>query len=233
MKKIYACVVPGLAAFALMPQMMRAQNLTLDDFSTAPGKVTATSGTHTTALAGSGIIGGTRYISIVYNKNGSPFGQSSTLQVRPSTSTKVPSALIWSNGYDASPEIQVYYGPNTLADPPLNLDLTAYNRFRLNFQGLATSLVLAALVDYGPDANIYADEFCTLPASNTPFTVDIPFSKLTPTAGTTIPWNAIGALLIELTEGSSPLNSPNLAITGYSAIPASEAPGTILCGPTT
>jgi hypothetical protein len=37
---------------------------------------------------------------------------------------------------------------------------------------------------------------------------------------------------MELTEGVSPLNSPNLAITGFSAIPASDAQGTITCGAT-
>ena len=96
----------------------------------------------------------------------------------PSIKAKNPSARIWSNGYDAIPEMQAR---------------------------------------------------SALCPSNTPFTVDIPFTAFAPTPGTTIPWNAIGALLLDRTEGTSPLNSPNLAITGHSAIPASDAPGTIPC----
>jgi hypothetical protein len=123
------------AAMAWMPQTTRAQDLTLDDFSTGPGKLEATSGSHTVSQTGTGIVGGTRNISLVYGKKDkSEFGQESTLQVRPSTSKNVPSALIWSNGFDATPGIELeYFGLNQ--DTPLNLNLTNYDRFRVGFQG--------------------------------------------------------------------------------------------------
>ncbi|MGC9945263.1 MAG: hypothetical protein ABSF64_02605 [Bryobacteraceae bacterium] len=221
------------AAMALMPHTLRAQDLTLDDFSTGAGKLTATSGSHTATQTGAGIVVGTRYISIVYGPGGSEFGQESILQVRPSTTKKVPSALIWSNGFDASPLIQLYWGPANYGDTPLNLNLSPpYDRFRVSFQGLSTNIVLSASVWYGANTNMYAAESCGLLASNAPFTVDIPFTTFTTTEGP-IPWNAIGGLLLEFSEGSSPLNSPNLAITGFSAIPASDPAGTVTCPPPT
>jgi hypothetical protein len=162
-------------------------------------------------------------------KDKSEFGQESTLQVRPSTSKNVPSALIWSNGFDATPGIELeYFGLNQ--DTPLNLNLTNYDRFRVGFQGISTGIVLTAEVWYGGDFNTYGIESCGLPASDSPFTVDLPFSTFAP--GTTpITWSALDGLFMELTEGTSALNSPNLAITGYSAILATDPAGTITCGP--
>jgi len=218
-------------AMAWMPQTMRAQNLVLDNFQTGAGKVQAVSGSQGVNQTGAGIVGGTRGISIVYNPAApSVFGQLSTLQVRPSADPKtVPPALIWSNGFGVVPGIEVeYFGLND--DTPLNLDLTDYDRFRLSFDGTSTGVVLTAEVWYGGDFNLYGAESCGLPASNHPFTLDIPFSAFAPGLAP-ITWSSLDGLFFELTEGTSPLNSPNLAITGFYAIPATDPAGTITCGP--
>jgi hypothetical protein len=203
----------------------------LDNFQTGAGKIAATSGTQSVTQPGSGIVGGGRNISIVYNPGAfSQFGQPSTLQVRPST-TKVPSALIWSNGFDARPLIEVAYaGPND--DTPLGLNLTNYDRLRFSFEGLSTGVVLDAAVWYGGSFQYDAALPCALTASNSSFTVDLPFSAFTPEQLVPITWSDLDGLTIEITEATSPLNSPNLAITGFYALPATDPAGTVTC-PTT
>jgi hypothetical protein len=224
-------------AMALMPQTMRAQEnpLVLDNFQTGAGKIAATSGTQSVTQPGAGIVGGGRYISIVYDPGASSqFGQPSTLQVRPSADPKVlPPALIWSNGFDATPLIEVEYaGPNN--DTPLGLNLTNYDRFRFSFEGLSTGVVLVAGVWYGGSFQYDASLPCALTASSNSFTVDLPFSAFTPEQLVPITWSDLDQLTIEITEGTSPLNSPNLAITGFYALPATDPAGTITCGtPTT
>jgi hypothetical protein len=73
---------------------------------------------------------------------------------------------------------------------------------------------------------------CALTASNSSFTVDLPFSAFTPEQLAPITWSDLDGLTIEITEGTSPLNSPNLAITGFYALPATDPAGTVTC-PTT
>jgi hypothetical protein len=227
----------SLAAVAMtsMPHSMRAEEnpLVLDNFQTGAGKVAATSGSQTVNQTGSEIVGGTRTISIVYGPAApSVFGQPSTAQVRPSADPKVvPPALIWSNGFDVVPGIELeYFGLNQ--DTPLNLNLTDYDRFRVNFEGLSTSIVLTTEVWYGGDFQFYGWESCGLSACNSPFTVDIPFSAFAPGLSP-ITWSTLDGLFMELTEGSSPLNSPNVAITGFYALPASDPAGTVACVPPT
>jgi hypothetical protein len=211
---------------ALMPQTMRAQEnpLVLDNFQTGAGKIQATSGTQSVTQTGSGIVGGGRSISIVYNPAApSQFGQPSTLQVRPSADPKVlPPALIWSNGFDAVPGIEVEYAGQN-ADTPLGLNLTNYDRFRLSFEGLSGSIVLTAEVWYGGSFNFYGYQSCGLPASNIPFTVDIPFSAFNPGLSP-ITWSDLDGLFFELTEGASPLNSPNSGDHGFLR-PSGPGPG--------
>jgi hypothetical protein len=169
----------------------------------------------------------------VYNPGAtSQFGQPSTLQVRPSADPKaLPPALIWSNGFDANALIEVEYaGPND--DTPLGLNLTNCDRLRFSFEGLSTGVVLNTLVWYGGSFQYYAALPCALTASNSAFTVDLPFPAFT--AGLSpITWSNLDGITYELTEGTSPLNPPNLAITGFYALPATDPAGTVTCGPPT
>ena len=220
-------------AMACMPQTMRAQEgsdpWVLDDFSTGAGKLEATSGEHTLNQTGADIIGGTRSITILYGKKDkSAFGQESVFQVRPSTSENAPSALIWSNGFDATPEFVVEYPSN---DTPLNLNVTSYDRFRLSFEGLSTGVELLFEVWYGGSFQYFGPLSCPLTASNSSFTVDLPFSAFTPGL-VPITWNSLDQLTLQFSEGTSPLNSPNLAITGFSALMSTDPAGTVTC-PTT
>lgn len=220
-------------AMALIPQTMRAQEgsdpWVLDDFSTGAGKVEATSGEHTVNQTGADIIGGTRSITILYGKKDkSAFGQESVLQVRPGTSENAPSALIWSNGFDATPLAYVGY-PSDDTDTPLNLNVTSYDRFRLSFEGLSTGVEFLFEVWYGGSFQYYGPLSCPLTASSSPFTVDLPFSAFTPGLAP-ITWNSLDGIAIQFSEGTNTLDSPNLAITGFSALMSTDPAGTVTCG---
>jgi hypothetical protein len=69
------------------------------------------------------------------------------VQVRPSSATGVPSALLLTNGYSAFPRVDLSYGPaGTTTIPPLNLNMTLYQGFSLNFAGLSNQLEFIMLV---------------------------------------------------------------------------------------
>ena len=224
----------ALVALAWMPQTMRAQEnpYVFDTFQTGGGKLQTTSGNQSVIQPGSGIIGGARTLTINYAASTDEFGQPSTVQVRPSADPKVvPPAMIWSNGFDTTPEFYVeYFGLNS--DTPLGLNLTNYDRLRVGFQGLSTNVVLVAEVWYGGSFQYYGFQTCGLTASTRAFTVDLPVSAFTP--GTIpITWSNLDGLLLLFSEGSSPLSSPNMAITGFSALlPTPLDPPTVTC-PTT
>jgi hypothetical protein len=121
-------------AIALLPQAMRAQvdPPTLDNFSTGAGKASATSGTKTVTMTGSGIYGGSRSVSVVFDKGyrANAFGQPAQAQVRPeATGAATPSGLLVSEGYDVDAVIQLAY--EGAASESLNLDMAPYNRFRV------------------------------------------------------------------------------------------------------
>jgi hypothetical protein len=210
-------------AMAWMPQTMGAQtpppaNGVLDNFATGGGKVAATSGIQTVTKTGSGIFGGSRYIQLSVN-TADPYQQPVQVQVRPSNSASDPSSLLWSIGYGATPRIDLEYGNPPSA--PLNLNLTGYDRLRVNFGGLTGPL----------NFNIEAYDIngvggicgLNLVASGgngeaNAFTVDFPFSlfAVATLGGGTIDWGNIEFFDIIFQGGS------NLAITKFLAIPTTS-----------
>lgn len=112
----------------------------IDNFETGavrmPGSVTQTTNTTQT---GEGIYGGNRAIEMVPDWFGTnTFAQPAQVQVRPSGTAGVPSALLLSNGYSAFPAVIVEYGQTT----SLNLNMLPYNQFQLSFVGLSGTLDL-------------------------------------------------------------------------------------------
>jgi hypothetical protein len=220
-------------AMALMPQTMQAQNLIIDNFATGGGKVAATTGVQTVTQTGTGIYGGFRQITLtVQNGLGvstDPYQQPVQAQVRPSNSASDPSSLLWSQGYGAVGRIDLEYGnpPAT----PLNLNLTGYDRLRIDFSGLTDSL----------NFNIEAYDtngvggLCGLNLSASgsngearAFTVDFPLSLFSvTTSGGTIDWSNIDLIDI-IFQGAS-----NLAISEFLAIPNGSTikPAPFSCAP--
>jgi hypothetical protein len=215
----------ALVGLALTPLTMRAQDLSLDNFATGAGKISATTGTHTATQTGDGIVGGSRTIRLGIDSNGNEFQQPVQVQVLPSTATSVPSAFLWDVGYGALPRIDLVYGYTT----SLGLTLTAYNRFRLSFNGLSVPLNFNIVA--WQSNNVASENGCDLSYVQQPFTVDIFLAGFNNT-GAPVMWENIETIDIVF-QGASITGSPNLAITGFSALPASAPPATFTCGATT
>jgi len=221
-------------AMALMPQTMQAQNLIIDNFATGGGKVAATTGVQTVTQTGTGIYGGFRQITLtVQNGLGvstDPYQQPVQAQVRPSNSASDPSALLWSVGYGATSRIDLYYSGSSTTEN-LNLNLTGYDRLRVDFSGLTGPLNFNIAVtdingiggicglNLGPSG--YNSDAAKL-------TVDFPLSLFSvTTSGGTIDWSNIDLIDI-IFQGAS-----NLAISEFLAIPNGSTikPAPFSCAP--
>jgi hypothetical protein len=240
MKNIYSIALVA-SAMALMPHTMRAQqtpplppdNWIFDNFTTAAGKVPAVTGVHNLTMPATGtsseIIGGSRYISLDAASN--PYLQPILVQVRPSASTTDPSSFLWSLGYGASARIDLIYGTSS---GPMNLDLTGYDRLRVDFGGLTGPLNFNIVVEQGSNDNIAGACSINLGASGAnseaaPFTVDFPLSAFTANSGGPVQWSDIIAIDLVFQGGS------DLAITKFLAIPiaSTEPMSQNVCGATT
>jgi len=209
-------------AMACLQQVARAQDLVLDDFSTGAGKLgPISSGSRTGTQVGSGIIGGTRWANLDIGKaSANEFRQPSDVQFLPSTTPNVPSAMVWTAGYKSNARIEVGYG-NDANIAPLNLNLTPYDRLRVNFDGLTQVLNFNVEAWYGPNGTTVADLGCNLLPSG-PFTLDLPLAAFK--SASPLDWSNIAGFYL-IFQGDS-----SLAITGFSAIPASDPPGSVVCG---
>jgi hypothetical protein len=216
-----------------LPQTMRAQSLLLDNFATGAVRMEGTTTVTSTTQTGTGIYGGNRLIQITPNWFGTnEFLQPVQVQVRPSSvsASGVPSALLLTNGYSAFPRVDLFYGPSgsTTTVPPLNLNMTLYQGFSLNFAGLSNQLEFIILVF---DVNgAYDVVECTL-ASNPSlkeFTLNVPTANFTGSAD----WSNIKTIAVSFLAANI-YGTPNLAITRFSATSTPPA-GALTCGsPTT
>jgi hypothetical protein len=240
MRKIYAIALVALA-IATVPQAMRAQqipppppdNWILDNFAIGAGGVSSVSSVKSVTLPStpndSDLIGGSRSIALSVSGASNPYQQPVQVQVRPSASASDPSSLLWTVGYGAIARIDLYYGGQTA---PLNLDLTSYDRLRVNFSGLIGPLNFNIAVVQGSNGNIGADCGINLGASGynadvTAFTVDFPLSNFGANAGGPVQWSDI-TLIDIIFQGAS-----NLAITRFLGIPigSTEPAATYTCVP--
>jgi len=239
MKNTYSTALVALA-MAWMPQAMRAQqtpppppdNWILDNFEIGAGGMYALSGVKTVTLPAtpntdSDLIGGSRYI--ILNAAGNPYNQPVEVEVRPSASTSVPSSLVWSVGFAAVGRIDLVYG---VSPATMNLNLTGYDRLRINFGGLSSGLNLNIVAEQGGNGNTAAGCSINIPPSsgNNPlpaaFTVDFPLTNFTSNSGGPVDWSEIPVIDIVLQGG------PNLSITKFLAIPigSTEPAATFTCG---
>jgi hypothetical protein len=208
---------------ALAPHVTQAQDLSLDNFKTGPGRIgPMTSGNKTASQTGAGIIGGTRTTELSFSGL-NEFVQPASVQFRPSSKPGVPPAMVWSVGYKAYPRIDLTYGSSTT---PLGLNLSGYDRLRVSFDGLQQLLNFNVTVF---DSSYIAGSIgCNIYFINdSPLTVDFRFADISRGDGGQINWAAIEILDFVFQGGN--LGSPNLAVTSIMAIPASDPPGTVTC----
>ena len=107
----------------------------------------------------------------------------------------------------------------------LNLDLTSYDRLRINFDGMFPDLNFNILVfdEYGTWAQGGCNISYFIAGS---FKVDFPLNKFA--RHDVVDWTHIHNIDV-IFQAANPLGSPNLALTAFSAIPSSDPAGTISC----
>jgi hypothetical protein len=215
-------------AITLTPQTTLAQGLSIDNFATGAVKMEGTTTVTSAPQTGTGILGGNRLIQITPNWFGTNvFLQPVQVQVRPGSSTAdVPSALLLSNGYNAFPRVDLFYGPTgiTPTSAPLNLNMTLYQGFGLSFAGLSNGLEVILTVW---DVNgVYADVACVLTSSPNvkAFALNAPTANFTGS----VDWSNIKTVALSFLAGNI-YGTPNVAITEFSttSIPAA---GALSCG---
>jgi hypothetical protein len=222
----------AMVATTVTPRTMRAQGLSLDNFETGAVKMEGTTAITSTTQTGTGIYGGHRLIQITPNWFGTnTFLQPFQVQVRKGSSESgVPSAVLLSNGYTAFPRVDLFYGPtgSTPTTPSLNLSMTPYQGFSLNFAGLSNQLDFIVTVWDVNGAN--ANVACGV-ASNpslSAFTLNVPIANFSGS----VDWSNIKTLSLSFLAANL-YGTPNLAITQFSAT-ATPAEGALTCGtPTT
>jgi hypothetical protein len=239
--RILAAAMLGVAlapsaiwAQEVCPGSAKATTCTIDNFTSGYGLVKPiTSGSETVNQpatgSGSGIVGGTRSITLTSSSGIGTFGQPTQVQtVRQSSTNQTPAALVWSNGYANLALLDVVYGDTNDGVAPLDLDLTQYNtdsngRIRFTFAGSQgiSSFAVEPYYTGGYGA-------CTFPIPQTlgTFTVDFPFSNF---AGD-VDWGDVTAILFQFEAGV--VTSPNLAVTDIEVIAATSStpPATYTCG---
>lgn len=196
----------------------------IDNFKTGAVKMVGSlTQTTTTTQTGDGIYGGNRSIQMIPDWFGTnTFAQPAQVQVRPSSTAAVPSALLLSNGYSAFPAVLVIYGDTT----PLNLNMVPYNQFQLSFAGLSGALDL--IFEAHDVTGAIGEVTCgPSPQSGEAFTLDIPLANFSNPA---LDWSSISAILVGF-YSADVYGTPNLAITGFSAILPTDTTGTVSCGP--
>jgi hypothetical protein len=202
--------------------------ITLDNFATGPEMIgPLKTGSKTVTQSGAGIVGGSRTVTLTVaagSVDGENFQQGVTAQVRPSKQSGVPSALIWTPGYNVFSRIDLEYGLST----PLNLNLSSYDRLRVTFDGLSNGLNFNIEVWNGGYST--GDLGCNLSGGYSPsqFTVDFPLADFSSANGGP-DWSDIS--IIDVIFQVADLYPPEMAVTEVSAVPASTPPGSLVCGP--
>jgi hypothetical protein len=180
---------------------MAPGQVTLDDFSTGPYQKTLTTGFDQSFQTG-GMIGSERFTTFFFcltktcAPQANPFGQAGSFQISPATPT-APSALIYSAGYKATPELVVIYGQraslNLKKIPP-----PTYDRLRLSFDG-NTAITNFLIYAWSGNTNV-STLSCHIFPHEYPFTVDLPYENFQLKAGTGADFTNISAMSLVLTD---------------------------------
>jgi hypothetical protein len=144
-----------------------------------------------------------------------PFNQDATFQIRPGD----PAALIVSAGYKSSPRLDVVYG----ASSSLGLDLTGFDRFRVNFDG--SDLVLNFnIVVFTPTG--WRQTGCNLDPILNPLSIDFPFADFTgPGASEFTSLSGIDFIF----QSGSAVGANDFAVRSFEAVPSGAPPAQITC----
>jgi hypothetical protein len=219
-------MILAVAAILAVPQQAFSQ-LVLDNFSTGSYEKSLKAGSDTNVQSG-GMIGGNRATTFFMCPPGpcgldNQFDQAASFQIRPKTKI-APAALVFSAGYKVSPRLDVYYGSPTA----LSLNLSAYDRLRVNFDGANQGMNYNILVFTN---GLYSQTGCNLspPFYGAPYSVDFPFADFTPGQGTPGADFSNITLIDFIDQSEGAFYAANWAITSFEAIPIGAPPGDVTC----
>jgi len=193
------------AAFAL-PQVARAQSLVVDNFTTGNHEVTLRSGVETHVQSGS-MIGGFRQTHfLVADGAGNPFNQTGTLDIRPG------GPMVVDMGTRVFHRLEVYYGvgPDG-AIAPLNLNLSGFDRFVVNFD-CSDSVLNFNLQIFSDSGATYSTLGYNLDPNQDPFSVDFPFASFKGEAN----FSDVD-LIVLIFQAGNVMGAQDFAITSLSA----------------
>jgi hypothetical protein len=189
-----------LVVSVLVPATARASNcLTIDDFSSGPGRSTlvAPNTTDTQTQAGN-MIGGVRLTSFLIGAN--PFLQIAGMAADHPGNNGIP--LVVTTGLRSGFRLDLLYGFDANFLPKnLNYFPTGCDRFRVTFDSASQTLNFNVVAWYNPDYGHHAQDGINLnPAPfTTTFCVDFLFSNFAPgIAGDTPDFPNKGILLLDL-----------------------------------
>jgi hypothetical protein len=230
------CTALGAAQFTHAQNIYcpdaQGRRCTIDDFSTGPYKKimpTSTAVIDINVQRGK-MTGGLRETvfeichQVPCNAAEDEFGQTASVQIRPSKSADVSSALVFSAGYRTIPRLDIFYGVDGSNIVPLHLDLTPYDRLRVTFDGLNSSSAFNLELFSPTGSGILP---CPLGQPHSiPFTVDMPLAEFV----VPIDFSDITYMNLINEGGVLDLGTLGFAITKFEAIPPGDvSTATITC----
>lgn len=152
--------------------------LILDDFTTGPDKATLTGGSGVTSLPTrvqkANVPGGFRRVQLEWSRN--TYAQPGSFGI-PKKGPMVVSMPIKTNH-----RLTLRYGSDAAGEnKPLNLNLSAFNTLRAEFDCLDHGLNWGATI-YSKDGSVFVNTGANIDESTVPYVSDIPFPPISPTA---------------------------------------------------
>jgi hypothetical protein len=197
------------AVVSAAPAIGAAAELVLDDFKTGPKVSFLFTGSDAAPQAGS-MVGGVRWTN--FRVIPAPVAHGGLFQIQ------AGGPLIVSTGYKVAHRLDVVYGFDAGgANAPLNLDLGAYDRLVVDFDGSDTG-VNFNIVMFWASGIYYAIQGFNLSASNVPFSVSFPFANFAPgVPGIPLDVHDIDYIVV-IAQTGSPIGANDYAIKTLKAV---------------
>jgi hypothetical protein len=213
-------LVTTVVAVMAAAHAMAENRQTVDDFSTGHFQARAIkSGSENSTETGA-MLGGQRSTTLTLCSSGcqaaNPYRQGASYGYVANAAQPGASAFVQSAGFDMAPRIDQGYGP-------MNADLSAYDRVRVNFAGLSESLNFNILLFSGAGRG---QDGCNLVQHNGPFSVEFPYTGFVPANGGFVPGDVTDISLVY--QSANTIGSVEFAITSIE-VSDTPKPGATVC----
>jgi hypothetical protein len=204
----------------VLPQVARGacpSSLVVDDFASGQYSVTLRPDGHRVLVVRRGSMIGGRRLTI-FSSAPSPFNRRAILNIAPDDT----SVLVIDTGIHVSHRLEMYYGfdlrNGQIVPRPLNLDLRCFSKFRVHFNSNDLMVNFTMQVTAGNNPGNRASHAVNVPAHETAFVVDVPFSDFVTNAGPLPDFIDIDLIDI-ISQTGSAIGANDYAITLIEAAP--------------